>query len=80
MLQVRLYMKENCPLCDDVKAQLWLLQQEFAFEIEERNIYSCDEWLMDYQLNIPVVEVNGEQLDCASVSYHAIKNLLNGLA
>ncbi|HLQ71266.1 MAG TPA: glutaredoxin family protein [Bacillota bacterium] len=73
---VHFYMKENCALCDDIKAQLWLLQQYYDFEIEERDIYTCDEWLMEYQLSIPVVELNGNQLDCESASYQTIEKLL----
>lgn len=76
MPHVRLYMKENCSLCDDVKGQLWLLQQDYSFEIEERDIYTRDDWLLAYQLNIPVLEINGNQLDCESVSYSAIEGLL----
>lgn len=76
MPHVRFYMKENCPLCDDVKAELWLLQQDYSFEIEERDIYTCDEWLLAYQLSIPVVEINGSLLDCESISYSALEKLL----
>ena len=76
MLNVRFYMKKNCPLCDDVKAQLWLLQQDYSFEVEERDIYTCDKWLMEYQLNIPVVDINGNLLDCESITYKSLDKCL----
>lgn len=76
MLQVHFYMKKNCPLCDEAKTQLWILQQEYAFEVEERNIHTHDEWLMAYQLRIPVVEINGIFLDCESFSYASMESLL----
>jgi len=76
MPHVRFYMKKDCPLCDDAKALLLLLQQEYTFEIEERDIHTNDEWLMRYQLNIPVVELYGTSLDCESISFQAIETLL----
>ena len=80
MPYIHFYMKENCPLCDDVKAQLWMLQQEYSFEIEERDIYTCDEWLMAYQLSIPVVEIDGKVLDCNSITYKALEESIKGIS
>ncbi|WP_042222546.1 glutaredoxin family protein [Oceanobacillus manasiensis] len=62
-----LYTKENCGLCEQAKDLLESLQLIHSFQIEERDIYTNDQWLEQYQLMIPVVEIGrtqfyGEQL------------------
>ncbi|HEX6594940.1 MAG TPA: glutaredoxin family protein [Bacillota bacterium] len=79
--KVILYMRKPCPLCDDAKTWLTILQQEYSFVIEERNIETNDEWLEKYQLMIPVIEIGGvtlhaEQLNLASLE-NALKPFVN---
>ncbi|MCZ0756536.1 glutaredoxin family protein [Anoxybacillus sp. J5B_2022] len=59
---VNLYSKIDCPLCEKAKAVLQELQQEWNFQINEIDIYENDALLEKYQLMIPVVEVDGEEL------------------
>ncbi|WP_027409931.1 glutaredoxin family protein [Anoxybacteroides tepidamans] len=59
---VQLYSKIDCPLCEKAKFILSELQSELAFEIEEIDIYQDDALLEKYQLMIPVVSVEGEEL------------------
>ncbi|MBY7144067.1 glutaredoxin family protein [Virgibacillus sp. NKC19-3] len=68
MLNVIYYRKDNCSLCDEANALLTLLQHDYAFTVEERDIYTNDTWLEEYQLLIPYVkiietELDGEQLN-----------------
>lgn len=58
---VILYTKENCGLCEEAKGLLESLQMIHPFQLEERDIYKKDEWLQEYQLMIPVVQINGTQ-------------------
>ncbi|GFZ85515.1 thioredoxin family protein [Compostibacillus humi] len=76
MLQVKFYMKEICSLCDDAEALLSLFQRDYPHEIEFRDIYTNDEWLEKYHLLIPVIEVNGRQLNCEEINYDSIEQLL----
>lgn len=76
MLQVYFYTKTHCPLCEDAKALLLLLQQDYPFELKERDIYSNDVWLEAYQIRIPVVEINGQQLDAIEINYDSLKQTL----
>lgn len=76
MANVIFYTKDVCSLCEEAYALLNMFKQDYVFEIEERNIYSNDKWLEEYQLRIPVVEVNGKQIDCEEMSYEALKNIL----
>ncbi|SDQ26609.1 Glutaredoxin [Virgibacillus subterraneus] len=76
MQNVIFYTKENCSLCDDARSLLDLLNYDYPFQLEERDIYSKDEWLEKYQLMIPVVKVNDTTLDCEEISYEELERVL----
>lgn len=60
MKQMILYMKENCPLCDEAEDALQALQANWTFDIKKVNIYEDDELLEKYQLRIPVITFANE--------------------
>lgn len=60
MLEVTLYMKENCPLCDDAEKALQSLRSKWEFQLIKKNIYEDDTLLELYQLRIPVIQVNDQ--------------------
>jgi len=78
MKQIIFYTKENCSLCDDAYALLKLFQNYYQFDLIERDIYSNDKWLEEFQLLIPVVELGSRIIDCEEINYdvleEAIKN------
>lgn len=76
MTKIIFYTKEICSLCEEAYALLIMFKQDYAFEIEERDIYTNDKWLEEYQLRIPVVEVNGKQIDCEEMSYETLQVIL----
>lgn len=76
MLTVHFYTKENCPLCDHALIILEDLQEELGFTIEERDIHENDEWLERYGLMIPVVQVNGEDLQYGKIDRISVRNRL----
>lgn len=78
MQNVIFYTKEGCSLCDEAEALLSLFQHKYPYQVEKRDIYSNDDWLMQYQLQIPVVEMNGKQLIGEQINYQAIEILLCG--
>ncbi|MCL6587563.1 MAG: glutaredoxin family protein [Anoxybacillus sp.] len=73
---VNLYSKIDCPLCEKAKAVLQELQQEYGFEINEIDIYQDDTLLEQYQLMIPVVEVDGEELGYGRIHKEFIRKRL----
>ncbi|KAB8132167.1 glutaredoxin family protein [Gracilibacillus oryzae] len=75
-MQVNVYIKENCSLCDDAKTILELLQTEFSFSIEEIDIYKNDSLLEKYHLLIPVIEIDHTIVDSGIIDYENIANFL----
>lgn len=61
--RVNFYTKEGCPLCEKGLAIMKDIQQEYSFQMEEVDIYQNDELLEKYQIMIPVVEINGKEVD-----------------
>ncbi|MYL57037.1 glutaredoxin family protein [Virgibacillus halodenitrificans] len=80
MLKVIFYTKEICSLCDDAMALLHMLQHDYPFEIEERDIYTNDEWLERYQLLIPFVKINDITLDCEEVNIDSLEEAIKKYA
>lgn len=73
------YTKEACHLCEEAYALLLMLQQEYSFDIEERDIYTNDRWLEMYQMRIPVVEMNGQQIDCTEIDFNRLRKFIKTL-
>jgi len=69
MKTVLFYKRERCPLCDEAMVLLQMFQQEYNFQIKEIDIYSDDSLLEKYQLSIPVIELEGDQLDGSQMNY-----------
>ena len=60
-LDVVVYTKPGCCLCDEVKSQLRALQQTHGFRWREVNILEDPEALAKFKEEIPVVFVNGRK-------------------
>ena len=60
--RVTLYSKPDCPLCDELKAELAELQSEIAFDLTERNIEADAEDFRHYRYLIPVLDIEGGDL------------------
>jgi glutaredoxin len=66
MIEVLVYSKPDCCLCDDVKAQLTRLGKTCRFEWREVNILGDPQAFEQFKEEIPVVFINGEK----SFKYH----------
>ncbi|SFA44037.1 Glutaredoxin [Parageobacillus thermantarcticus] len=73
---IHLYSKTNCPLCDKAKQVLQELQKEFTFQIKEIDIYQDDALLEKYQLMIPVIEIDGEEVAFGMIQKDVIRKRL----
>jgi glutaredoxin len=61
MIEVVVYSKPDCHLCDEVKAQLARLRRSFPFEVREVNILEKREDFEKYKEEIPVIFINGKK-------------------
>jgi thiol-disulfide isomerase/thioredoxin len=70
------YTKIHCPLCDKAHKLLQELQTETLFTIEIVDIYNDDALVEKYGMMIPVVEVDGEEIDYGIISMDKVKKAL----
>ncbi|MDP1715640.1 MAG: DUF2085 domain-containing protein [Anaerolineales bacterium] len=57
MLNVTLYTRKDCKLCDDVKAELSGLQSQYPHRLVEVDISSDSALTAKYDIDIPVIEI-----------------------
>jgi glutaredoxin len=65
-MEVVIYSKPGCHLCDEVKAQLERLRASVSFELREVNILEDADSFAKFKKEIPVVFINGRK----SFKYH----------
>lgn len=58
-MQVTLFTRPGCHLCDDARAVVLAEREHTAFELEEIDIESSDALIEGYGLRIPVVAIDG---------------------
>ena len=76
MVKLEFYTKHNCSLCDDAYALIMMLKNYYSFELEERDIYTNDSWLEEYQLLIPAVRIKDTLLTCEAMNLHQLEKAL----
>ncbi|MEI4830000.1 MULTISPECIES: glutaredoxin family protein [Bacillus] len=73
-MEVILYTKEECGLCQKAKKLLQELKTEYVFDLKEINIYEDEQLLEKYHLMIPVVEIEGEEVEYGIIHKDVIIN------
>ena len=71
-----MYSKENCSLCEKAKEILDEISQEIPLEIKEVDIYKDDKLLEKYQIMIPVVEIDNEEIEYGIIHKDVIRKRL----
>ncbi|MBA4537067.1 glutaredoxin family protein [Bacillus aquiflavi] len=74
---ITFYTRVQCPLCVEAKTVLTELQKETSFTIEEINIADSDHLTEKYGLKIPVIEINGREVQYGKIDQFTILNYLN---
>ena len=64
-----LYTRSNCPLCDEAKLMIGLINEDFPLPYEEVDIESDDALHEKYMLMIPVLEKDNEVLVYGNIGY-----------
>lgn len=62
VIKLQLYTKADCPLCEEAKASLELLESQFPIQVEEIDITANLRLFTKYKELIPVLELEGKQL------------------
>lgn len=75
-LEVTLYTKENCPLCDRAKDVVLAVQREISFALLEVDIQSKPDLWSAYRDLIPVLTLRGEEIAYGKVSAHRLRAVL----
>jgi glutaredoxin len=76
-LQVRLYGKPGCCLCDECEEILRRLQNEYSFALEKHNIEDDAVLRERWRCHIPVVTVNHRQRVALRVTEERLRRALN---
>jgi len=64
-----LYTRANCPLCDEAKLMIQLVNEDIPFSYKEVDIESDDVLHEKYMLMIPVLEKDNEILLYGNIGY-----------
>ena len=75
-MQVIIYSKPDCQLCEDVKVDLLSIQPEFGFTLFERNIEADPELFARFRYLIPVVDIEHHPLLYPPHTWHSVYNAL----
>ncbi len=78
-VQIKVYSKEDCCLCDDVKNVLKKVQKDIPFETIEVDITKDPRLFEKYRDQIPVVFINGQKAFKYKVSEDGLKKKLKQL-
>ncbi|MDC3416175.1 glutaredoxin family protein [Aquibacillus salsiterrae] len=77
MKSVILYSKIDCPICEEAKQLILTLKDAYSFTLDEVDIYKDDLLLEKYQLMIPVVEIDCNEVDFGQIELGKIINALS---
>lgn len=76
MMQVMLYSKPGCLLCEELKTLLLELQSEVEFTLTERNIEADAEDFARYRYLIPVLDIEGGALLYPPHTWDSVRDAL----
>lgn len=61
-MEVTLYSRPGCHLCDEAREVLQAERLRTPFELREVDISTSDQLELEYGIRVPVVELNGTEL------------------
>ena len=76
MLNITIYSKKECHLCDIARETLLKVQQEMPFSLKEIDIGKDKIALEKYKYLIPVIEIDGEKAFNYKVDENELKKIL----
>ncbi|MEH7383003.1 glutaredoxin family protein [Bacillus sp. JJ1533] len=79
-MQVTMYSKENCSLCTKAKKVIEELSEDYPLDFQEIDIYQDDVLLEKYQIMIPVIEIDGNEVEYGIIHKETIQDYLSNLS
>lgn len=76
MVNVTIYSKKDCHLCDIAKDTLIKIQQEFPFSLTEIYIEKDKTAFGKYKYLIPVIEIDDKIVFTYRINENELKNIL----
>ena len=76
MVNITIYSKKDCHLCDSAKETLLKLQQEIPFSLTEIDIEEDNMAFEKYKHLIPVIEIDGKKVFTYRINENELKKLL----
>lgn len=76
MVNVTVYSKKDCHLCDIAKETLLKIQQKLPFSLNEIDIEKDKTAFEKYKYLIPVIEIDGEKAFNYKVDENELKKIL----
>ena len=61
-MEITLYTKDGCTLCDKLKDQLALIQDQFPHQLAEVDITTDDSLFQKYRYTIPVLRMGDNEI------------------
>ncbi|MDO9097421.1 MAG: glutaredoxin family protein [Candidatus Methanoperedens sp.] len=77
MVNITIYSKNNCHLCNIAMETLLKLQKEFPFSLIEVDIEKDKEIFEKYKYLIPVIEIDGKEVFTYRVNENELKKILS---
>lgn len=77
MVNITIYSKNNCHLCDIAMETLLKIRKEFPFSLTEINIEKDKEIFEKYKYLIPVIEIEGKEVFTYRVNENELKKILS---
>lgn len=77
MMQVVFYTRNQCQVCKEAKELLMILQNDYDFELVEKNIEASDKLTEEYGLIIPVIEVDEEIIQYGQIDYFTLNQFFH---
>lgn len=77
-MQVVLYTRDGCHLCDEARAVVLAEREHTTFELVEVDIGSSDALVAEYGVRIPVVVIDGEEAFEYMVDAEVLAEIVRG--
>ena len=76
MVNITIYSKKDCHLCDIAKETLLRIRKDFPFYLAEIDIEKDRQAFEKYKYLIPVIEIDGKEVFTYRVDENELKKLL----